>query len=536
MQPGLKAIKRKQKFFSTFKGLCLRRVTPEEYFADAENISSDGYPTITPRKARSIITECADVYAMYDHAQICWLWGSTLYYGDEAVGELTQGEKQFASLGANIVIYPDKKLLNTQTMTLTSLENEIILSGAAVYSCNHDGTETQGAAFSKIEAEGIGAGFKAGDGISISGLGEVLADGNYMLEAAGENYLIIINNLDTPGTVTGEITISRKAPDLDFICAHNNRIWGASSKDHIVCACKLADPTNWSVFQGISTDAYQAIVPSPAPFTGCSSDLGSVVFFKEEEIIRVFGNKPSNFQITSYKMPGVEAGSSKSIAYLESAILYKGLTGVYVYDGSIPESISAFLGDRRYTNARAGSINGKYYTSMLDTAENQYRLFVYDTRTGAWHRENAPEIKYFTRSGNEMYMCASDGKMYAVNGGKLWYDTSKVLSTRLTIAEQKINWYFETGPIALCMPNRQYVSYLHLRYSLKKGASFHVEITFCEENQPTNICAFTQETAETTATIPIPVRRSDSARLRFSGTGDATIISIGTTFDEGSCS
>lgn len=534
MQPGLKLIKHKQKFLSSFKGLCLRRITPEGYFRDAENISSDGYPTITPRKARTIITESSDVHAMHAHAKMCWLWGRMLFYGDDMVGELTEGEKQFASLGANIVIFPDKKLLDTQNLTLSSLDNETSASQIQLTPCNQDGTPGQSTNYTKLEAEGIGQGFKEGDGVSISGLGDTLPDGNYLLQGAGENHLIIIHALDEGASVSGEIKISRKSPDLDFICALDNRIWGASSLDHKICACKLGDPTNWEVFQGISTDAYQAIVPSPAPFTGCSSDLGSIVFFKEEEIIRLFGNKPSNFQLTSYKMPGVESGSSKSIAYLESAILYKGLTGVYVYDGSIPQSISAFLGDKRYTGARAGSVNGKYFISMLDESENEYRLFVYDTKTGAWYKENAPEIKYFTRYGNELYMCASDGKMYTVNGGKLWYDKNSVISTRIVLSEQQINWHFETGPLSLSMPNRQYATSLHLRYFLKKGASFTAQIKFFEKADYVNIASFTQETEENTLTIPIPVQRSDSAILRFFGTGDATIISIGLTYEEGS--
>ncbi|MBQ2434404.1 MAG: hypothetical protein II266_08210, partial [Clostridia bacterium] len=100
MQPGLKGIKRRQKFFSAFKGLCLRPVTPEGYFRDAENLSSEGYPAITVRKPRGVITECATVSAMYAHTKMCWLWEDQLFYGEEIVGELEPGEKMFASLGA----------------------------------------------------------------------------------------------------------------------------------------------------------------------------------------------------------------------------------------------------------------------------------------------------------------------------------------------------------------------------------------------------------------------------------------------------
>ena len=534
MQPGLKNIKRKQTFLNTFKGLCLRHVTPEGYFKDAENLSSDGYPTISPRKKRGIITECSKVYAMYDHAKMCWVWESALFYGETMVGEVIPGEKQFASLGANVVIYPDKLLLNTESLTLTSLENEINVRFVALYVVNRDGTDGVGTDYTKIAATGIGKGFKEGDSVQISGIGEAVPDGSYLIQSLTEDHIVIIHALKEKTTVQSNIRVARPVPDLDFICALDNRIWGASSAQHKICACKLGDPTNWDTFQGISTDAYQAIVPSPAPFTGAASDLGSVIFFKEEEIIRVYGNKPSNFQVTSYKMPGVETGSSRSVAFLESALFYKGLAGVYAYDGGIPECISAFLGDKRYKNARAGAVNGKYYVSMCDEENQAYALFVYDTRTGAWYRENAPEVKYFTRSGNDLYLCSADGNTYSVNGSGLWYEKNKVISTRLFLMEGKVDWHFETGLMTLSMPSRQYVSRLHVRMKIKENARVAIEIRFNEETEYRKIFESDQAGEERTLTIPVPTRRSDSASLRFSGTGDVTIFAIGKTFEEGS--
>lgn len=534
MQAGLKPIKRRQKFLETFKGLCLRPVTPEGYFRDDENVSSDGYPTIIPRKARGVITNCGNITAMFDHTKMLWLSGTTLYYGEEAVGELTAGEKQFASLGAYIVIYPDKKIFNTETLELDPIENEVMVSNADVYASNADGTRAAGTNYTTISCSGIGVGFKDGDGVSISGAGGLFPDGDYLIQSVDENRVVIIHALDAGGKIETMITVRRHAPDLDFICALNNRIWGCSDKMHMVCASKLGDATNWNVFQGISTDSYQAIIPSPGPFTGLTSDLGSVIFFKEEEIIRLFGNKPSNFQLTSYKMPGVEAGSGKSIAYLESALFYKGLTGVYVYDGGIPECISVSLGARKYSSARAGGVNGKYYISMLDEEAGAYRLFVYDTRTGAWHKESGGEIEFFLRSGDEMYFKGANGDMYTVNGGKMWYDAEKLPSNRFSFREMLIKWYFETGAMSLSMPSRQYVTHLHVRYALKKDAVLLAEIKYREEDGYTTAGFFSDETEEGTFTLPVPVKRSDSIRLRFSGEGEATVISIGQTFEEGS--
>jgi hypothetical protein len=131
-------------------------------------------------------------------------------------------------------------------------------------------------------------------------------------------------------------------------------------------------------------------------------------------------------------------------------------------------------------------------------------------------------------------MVAADGKAYSVNGGNVWYDPRNVLSTRISIPERFVEWYFETAPITMCMPNRQYVTELHVRCEIRENAHFKIEIRFSQEKIFREIGAFSDASGERTITIPVPVRRSDSATLRFSGAGDVTVIAIGKTFSEGS--
>lgn len=532
MQPSLRKSNRKQKSIGAFKGLCLRSVTPDGYFTDAENLTSDGYPAILPRSPRGVITETGSVSCMYDHGEMCWIWDNVLFYKNTEIGPLSEGEKQFASLGAYVVIYPDKKILNTDTLTLHDMENISIASGARISACNADGSDASETGYAKIAASGIGNGFSAGDGISISGLTGALADGSYLLQTVDDDFLVVIASLDEGYEEAGEITVQRKAPDFDYICALDNRVWGCSSKTHSIHASRLGDPTNFEVFQGVSTDSYYAMLPSPGDFTGASADLGSVIFFKEEEIIRLYGTKPSNFQLIPYKMPGVEAGSHASLTYSESVLFYKGLAGVYMYDGSVPELISAFLGANRYTSAKAGAINGKYYIAMHD-GEGQ-KLFVYDTHSGAWYRESAEEIRYFTRSGNELYFACADGKTYAVNGSGLWYDKNEVVSTRLTFTEKNMRWSAETGWIRLNEPEKQYVTALHIRFSLKQGAELDVYIRLNGEYTWRKTGSFRSETDMMTHTLAVPAVRCDSAKIRLEGTDGCTITQMIKTYAIGS--
>lgn len=533
MQPKIRNIKIRRRRARPFRGLCLTDSVPGGYFADAENLSSRGYPVSLTRAERGVINDCGGISAMYGHGQMLWLWETSLYFGSSLVGEVTSGEKQFASLGAYVVIYPDKKILNTDTLELIDMENRVAVSGASISPCNADGSAAEQTTFAKISASGIGAGFSAGDGVEISGLSVSGLDGIYLLQTVEKDFIVIIASLDSSSEETGEITVSRAAPDLDFICSVGNRVWGCSSAAHEIRACRLGDPKNWNVFQGVSTDSYAASVPTPGDFTGCITFLGNALFFKEDEILKLFGSKPSNFELVSSRMPGVEKGSGASLAITNSILFYKGLAGVYAYDGAVPVLISEMLGDGRYRAARAGALNGLYYVSMLDERAGAYALFVYDSHQSAWQKETGGEIRFFVRAGNELYMAGRDGKMYSVNGSGLWYDPSKVVSTHMFLKESLIPWHAETGPIALCAPDRQYASRIFLRYSLGEYASFSLYARYAAEEEYALVSSFSGKAADASVPIRVNARRSGFVQLRLEGEGKFVLRELVIAYETG---
>lgn len=534
MQPRIKKIKTKRKSVKAFKGVCLRETVPDGYFQDAENMSSRSYPAVYQRPVRSKFENCAGVGSMYHHGEMVWTWGRYLFYGKVRVGEVIPGDKAYASLGAYVVIYPDKKILNTDTLELTDMEQETAVSSAVVSPSNADGTDGEETNYVKIAANGIGVGFLPGDGVRISGLDDAGIGGSYLLQTVTDDFLVVIAHRTDSTEITGDIRVLRKAPDLDFICALGNRIWGCSNTTREVRACRLGDPTNWEVFQGISTDSYAAVVPSPGVFTGCAEFMGTVIFFKEEEIIKLFGSKPSNFELSASRMPGVEIGASASIAFSNSVLFYKGLLGVYTYDGSVPVLISDMLGWGRYAYGTAGAVDGRYYISMLDREMAKYRLFVYDTPTGSWHIENGGRIRFFACTGSDLYMAGADGNIYAVNGAGLWFDSEGAELSWDHLQELYFNWYAVTGPIALCAPDRQYVSCIHIRFSMKKEARLTIAVRYQGERDFFDIARFASPVDEFTCTIPVQARRADSICLKLYGRGDCIITGIAHTYESGS--
>ncbi len=322
MQPRLQKENKRRYALNAFRGLCLRENADAGYFSVSRNLCADDYPSITPRKCRGIASNCQNVTAMCFTSAMCWLEGTNLYYDSALAGTLTAGAKIFAHLGERIVIYPDKLVLDTSTLTLSPIENSVTLSGVSATISNMDGTSATESSYVKLSAEGIGEGFQKGDCVTVSGFSNSALNGDFILQTVSDDFITVVAVIDAAETASGSVTVSRSAPDLDYILACNNRIWGVSNADHQIYACKLGDPTNWNVLEGLSTDSYASKTTSAGEFTGATEFLGGAVFFKENEITRLTGTRPSNFRLVSYDMTGVMKGCADSLAFAGSRLYY----------------------------------------------------------------------------------------------------------------------------------------------------------------------------------------------------------------------
>lgn len=236
-------------------------------------------------------------------------------------------------------------------------------------------------------------GFSEGDGITITNSGIQDFDGDYVLEYA-DRYTIVVKGFHAPTDMIypSTIVLDRTVPDMDFVCAHNNRLWGCSNTEHEIYACKLGDPKNWRSYAGISTDSYALTIPEETKFTGCAALHGSVLFFKEQKIYKIYGTKPANYQLSEISCAGVCSGGNGSIAQIDEVLYYAGSDGVYAYDGSIPRLISggAFERDWLFKSAAGGTDGKRYYVClerMNEVRESEWEcLFEYNPASGLWSR------------------------------------------------------------------------------------------------------------------------------------------------------
>ena len=554
------------------------RINNNEFY-DMQNMASDQSRLLVPRKPRGVERIFYHVInGLFAHEKLCWVEGEDFYYAGVRKGAVTNGQKQIIGMGAYVLIFPDKKYYNTSTGEFGSLENKVTTRATASL-CTIDGDEYTGYTGSNTppenpengdlwvdtsasphvlkqysEAEGIwvsipttyvklsganvSAGFSKYDAVHISGLFGVIGNpsGDYIIYGlAGpyDSYIIITAIMDRPTGIPSDITVERTVPDMDYVTEFNNRIWGCSSANHEIYACALGDPKNWNKFMGISTDSYAATVGTPGDFTGCIAHGGYVLFFKEDVIHKLYGNKPSNFQLQDTICRGVQKGSEKSLVIVNETLFYKSTQDVCIYNSALPTSISQALGEVKYHDAVAGALGHKYYISMKDETE-QPVMFVYDETQGVWHKEDNASIKFFAPLGSELYSIRFEAPYYyylEAAGGTLNPDYTGFPGTVEDPSD--IDWYAETGDIGIDNPDNKYVSKLQIRLEVDEHALVRIEVKYDNEGDWLEKYKINL-TRKRSFTVPIIPRRCDTMKLRISGRGACRIYSITKTYEQGS--
>lgn len=557
---------------SEFRGYNHRLYLDSSEFYDMGNMTSAYYPVLSPRNKRGYIMQLDKPNGIFPKTKLCYVNGTHFYYNGISNADwlVSDTEKQFVSMGGYVLIFPDKKVFNTATLTMSDMEASFTTSGTVTYKLSRqDGTiypdpvvsdtepeepsdgdlwiNTSGSkhileqysAFSeqwtqiatvyvRIENPGIGAAFNQYDGVSISG--STIDDLNHtaIIQSKANDWIVVVGLIDGVMTQSTALTLERKTPDMDFLTEHNNRVWGCSSVNHEIYCCKQGDPTNWYAYEGLSTDSYAVTIASDGDFTGAVTYLDYVLFFKENRVHIIQGNKPANFQAQDRALRGVEKGSEKSMAIVNEILYYKSNEGIVAYGGSLPETIYASFGDIRYKNAVAGVGRNKYYVSMQSIDDNEYYLFAYDTEQHIWHKEDNLQVKYFCKYNNELYYIDKDNKIGSIYGSTEFYDDFQGGSK-----EDKVTWFVETGDFGMESPDQKTISRILLRLSAEPLTSISVSAMYDSSGEWENKRTI-RASSKHAFNVPVIPRRCDHMRLRIEGEGAAKIWSLSKETEGGS--
>lgn len=495
---------------------------------DMENLSGDEYPLLSPRPRRRTVATLAKPGGLFQAGKLLWVDGTAAVYDGETVGTVTEGEKTIEALGPYIVIWPDKKILNTRDGSFGDVEaawtgTELTFRNGSIYGEEAEANTlySAGADFSAL--------FRAGDAVEISGctvhtennktpiIREISEDGH---ELRFYEHVFTLGEGNTTYTESGSLSVARRAPELDFLCQNENRLWGCKG-DSIWCS-KLGDPYNWYVFDGLGTDSFSVETGTPGDFTGCISFLGYPIFFKQNYIFKIYGDLPSNFQVMKSATMGVMAGSGKSLAVAGEVCFYLSRNGVCAYSGGIPTLIADAFGGESYRNAVGGSDGRKYYVSMADSA-GAWQLFVYDPARGFWHREDGLRAAAFAMGENLLCLTA-EGKLLLMG---------RVLGAETLEEEGPVSWWAEFCDTVEGELNKKHLKKLQLRCELEAGSRLAVKLRFEGETAWTTV-GETEAAAKKEYFLPVPLRRCDHYRLRVEGTGKARLYAMAREYAVGS--
>lgn len=573
--PSMSEISRSEELTQSFPGLDRNLRGADGSMSDMRNLTSDHYPLLAARERRTMLDVLVKPNGLLAKDKLVWVDNRNLFYGGvdltdhltDAGVHLTDSEKTLVSMGAYIIILPDKAYMNTQDYTdCGKIEADWVNGSPATVSlCMEDGAaydytagkeapaspkngqfwldtsgetdamkvwnESSGSwvsvetVYCRISCTGIGAQFQDNDGVTVSGVEQI--EGSRIVQHVTQDSMVLIGLV--PQTVTveaGKLHITRKMPEMDYVVECQNRLWGCfygvkdgQTINEIYC-CALGDFKNWERYAGISTDSYRASVGTDGKWTGAITYLGYPLFWKENHLHKVYVDEGGAHQIQDTACRGVQEGCGRSLQVVNDRLYFKSRSGVCAYDGSLPENTGYSLGNELFSEAVGGSLRGKYYLSMR--GETGWSLFVYDTKNGIWVKEDNTHALAMATLRDELYILDAETKQFFGASGRAEGEKEKT-----------VQWSATTNIVGYSDAGQKYVSRFAVRLRLEDGATAQFSIEY-DSNGIWLPCGSIVGNRIKSAILPVKPRRCDHFRIRITGFGTMQIYSISKIYEKGS--
>ena len=560
----------------TFTGYDHRLKGAEGSFFETRNLSLERFPLLSTRRPRGIVETLRDPGGLIAKDALCYVDGGTLYVNRHptALTGLLPGEKQLVSMGAYVLIFPDKVYYNTEDPSdFGSMEADLEFSGEISYRlCDQDGqlwedpvvsadppeAPPNGAlwldsgsgtllrysqvqmlwvevptVYTRITLPSLGrltGLFSRYDGVTITGAAAEELNGEKILYALGggdseADWVAVVGLIPAAFTQTGTLRLRRTLPQMDYLCQAGNRLWGCrygndgSGNINEIYGSALGDFKNFRQFLGLATDSWAGSVGSDGQWTGAVDYLGEPCFFKEDRIHVLSIAADGAHRLSEIPCHGVQKGSHKSLQVVGETLYYKAPGEVCAWQGGFPQTVSQALGEERYGQAVGGALDGRYYLSMA--SETGWSLFCYDTGLNLWVREDELHALGFASTGEQLWCIDADsGKLLALRGGE-------------GEAEPTFDWSAESGPMRYETTDRKYLSRIDLSLSLEKGASLGVWLRYDSRGDwiPGGLL---RSPGSETVVFPVRPRRCDHVQLRLKGRGGVTVYALSRILETGS--
>lgn len=585
----------------------------EGEFYDMKNLTSSDYPVLSPRPKRGIysspnpdnypnlnVRRVSNPQGLIEKDALCYVNGTGIevngYYIDMGLStEEDMYPKTLISMGAYIIIMPDKMYINTTNYgDKGKIEATFKSSNVSFELCKIDGSayqntpalpeapkepvdgqmyiDTSGEThvlrqYSEINKEWISIAttyvrigfpnsvfipFNVGDGVTISGIlgkhqyysgddfqeedrPDVLALNDTMvIKEKGYHHIVVTGIIDKRCLQsTADVTITRLMPEMDIVIESGNRLWG----------CRYG----FDLHGNFVNEIY-------------ASKLGD---FKNWN---VFDGISTDSYVATVGTDGFFTGA---ITHLGYPIFFKENCMHKVY-GNFPANFQvqtnscrgvqqgcnkslAIVNEVLYYKSRNavcmydGSLPVEISSSLGDvsysdavagTKGNKYYISMKDTNN-EYHL-----FAFDTKRGtwhredntHAIEFCTCRGELYYIDDQKCIKTINAVLNAVRDTSvpfEEGINWMAESGVIGVSLPDKKYISRLDVRMLLTVGTRVHFYIEYDSCGKWEHLFTMTGTKLQSFP-ISIRPRRCDHMRIRIEGDGEAKIFSICKTIEQGS--
>jgi hypothetical protein len=593
--PKLNNINTSRDIVDVFKGYNHNLRISNSEFYDMKNLTSTHYPVLSPRGKRGTYQypegsgDNHTPNGLISKDALCYVDGTKLFINNKEVDGLVLADspKQLISMGAYIIIMPDKKYVNTKDFTdMGNIEASFPATQGETLTvsyemCKIDGnlytdTVKQSSApenptnmqlwidtsstphilkqysetskvwnqiattYVRISAPNIASSFKQYDAVKISGLPiddvpqlkdlegkvSVLWDAHHDEENPSNDYIVVIGFIDEVVTKETQLCLERRMPIMDFIIESGNRLWG----------CRYGENANGDVVNEIY-----------------ASKLGD------------FKNWDCFMQISTDSWVascGTDGQFTGAITHLGYPLFFKENYVHKVY-GNYPanyqiqttacrgvqkgcEKSLAIVNEVLYYKARSGicaydgslpmeisSALGEisYSDAVACGHHNKYYISMKSSENGKFVLFVYDTSKGMWHKEDEIKVedfCSCDGELYAIADGKI-----KTLLGSGKKETEDVKWMAESGIIGTSMPDKKYISNIITRMSLAIGTRINLYIQYDSCGQWEFLSSMTS-TSLRSFSIPIRPKRCDHFRIRIEGEGEAKILSITKTIERGS--
>lgn len=603
--PKLNRVNTSRSMVDVFKGYNHNLRIGNGEFYDMTNLTSDDYPVLSPRRQRGVYTldtvtgtPVEEAVALIAKDSLCYVSKGRLYINGYAVQDtesvnmsLSEGPKTLISMGAYVIIMPDKKYVNTiDHSDCGKLEAEVETTAAVTFElCKIDGTgyedmvvsdtappkpkdpenpDVEGkyedgtlwldtsskpnvlkrystssaqwvsiaSTYIKISSPYIGKPFAEGDGVTISGIkNEDLQDLNstMVIRARGDDYIIVTGIIEekyTQSLTDGAITVARKMPEMDFIIESGNRLWGCRygpQGDKIVNEIYASKLGDFKNWNVFHTPS----ISTDAYVATVGTDgqfTGAITHH----------GYPLFFKETCVHKVYGNYPANFQIQTTACRGVQKGCSKslAIVNETLFYKSRSAVCAYDGSLPVEVSSVLGdeSYSDAVAGVLGNKYYISMKDDKD-KYHLFVFDTKKNMWHREDDTQVsefCNCRGDLYFIDYG----DENKVIKTVRGTGnahESTVAWSAETGIIGTDSPDKKYVSRIDVRLSLTIGAKVTIYAEYDSSGVWEHLSTMDGTTLRTVA-VPVRLKRCDHLRLKIAGTGEAKIFSICKTITQGS--